>query len=632
MPKKKRTKRSGHPGRATHLTVVGQTSTADTALIVRFNTWYRQHAVGLYDHQPPEKVRELITLLFEIAARRGLPLGQPVAPVLEQLLNLFENEPDLVGAAGAIVDVLDHYLDFLAETDSWTGSEDEYIASRELLLPGFDTLEPESILPDLMAGLDELPEVPVAEQLEALEGMAPISAVGTLLDWIGQGKPVTSTGALRLADVGTVAAMLGIRAVGQRGAPVPFRGLFAEDLTDADLTDAVLNGEAAPDAGPVPVGSMWDLIELERWWPALEGVGVIEITPTRVRPGLRTGEWRAADPARALGIRKQLLGLYLEAWFGPGTAALLPALIPYAMLHSLSQLAAAVSPAVHPERSSEAIMEQMSASAPPTGALDLGRVAALTTEQAMRHLRSMRMLSATVATDGHDRYVVAEGARPAFADAIRSIRTALTDWIGIDNESQHEPGTVLRIKVALVDSKPAVWRRVTIAANAPLAELHDIIQLVFGWTNSHLHQFIEGDDWYGGDVIFSDPDFQEFFDDEIEDEYEIAIGALLADPGDELRYLYDFGDGWRHIIRLEGIEASAAYTAPRCIGGRGMSPLDDAGGVRGWSEKVRVSQDPTDPDYTEVRDWLGLAPGEVLDPASFDVAEADAALLKYNIG
>lgn len=165
----------------------------------------------------------------------------------------------------------------------------------------------------------------------------------------------------------------------------------------------------------------------------------------------------------------------------------------------------------------------------------------------------------------------------------------------------------------------------TVSADATLAELHRVIQLVFGWTNSHLHQFFEGD-WYNPDLVISDASFQEFFEEEIEDESQILIGEMFDDPGAELRYLYDFGDDWRHIIRLESVERTGTDAAPHCIGGRGLAPVDDAGGVHGWSEKVRISQDPKDPDHKDIRDWLGLAPGEQLDPARFDVAEADAAL------
>ena len=41
---------------------------------------------------------------------------------------------------------------------------------------------------------------------------------------------------------------------------------------------------------------------------------------------------------------------------------------------------------------------------------------------------------------------------------------------------------------------------------------------------------------------------------------------------------------------------------------------------------VEAVNDPADERHEELREWLGLAPGETLDPKKFDVEEADAAL------
>ncbi|MEP0924840.1 plasmid pRiA4b ORF-3 family protein [Leptolyngbya sp. ST-U4] len=49
--------------------------------------------------------------------------------------------------------------------------------------------------------------------------------------------------------------------------------------------------------------------------------------------------------------------------------------------------------------------------------------------------------------------------------------------------------TVYQLKITLKDAKPPIWRRVQVLNTATLQQLHPIIQLAMGWTDSHLHQF-----------------------------------------------------------------------------------------------------------------------------------------------
>ncbi len=60
---------------------------------------------------------------------------------------------------------------------------------------------------------------------------------------------------------------------------------------------------------------------------------------------------------------------------------------------------------------------------------------------------------------------------------------------------------IYQLKITLRGSRPPIWRRIQVRGNTSLAKLHDIIQIVMGWTNSHLHQFQIGEKYY------SDPQF-----------------------------------------------------------------------------------------------------------------------------
>jgi hypothetical protein len=49
---------------------------------------------------------------------------------------------------------------------------------------------------------------------------------------------------------------------------------------------------------------------------------------------------------------------------------------------------------------------------------------------------------------------------------------------------------VYQIKVTLKGSKPPIWRRLLVSPATRLDELHVILQLAMGWTDSHLHHFV----------------------------------------------------------------------------------------------------------------------------------------------
>jgi hypothetical protein len=42
-----------------------------------------------------------------------------------------------------------------------------------------------------------------------------------------------------------------------------------------------------------------------------------------------------------------------------------------------------------------------------------------------------------------------------------------------------------------------IWRRLLVHADTSMADLHHILQLVMGWTNSHLHRFLIHGKEYG---------------------------------------------------------------------------------------------------------------------------------------
>jgi pRiA4b ORF-3-like protein len=181
-----------------------------------------------------------------------------------------------------------------------------------------------------------------------------------------------------------------------------------------------------------------------------------------------------------------------------------------------------------------------------------------------------------------------------------------------------EEGTLYQLKVTLRGvSKPPVWRRVLVPADASLGELHEVILAAMGWDGGHLHMFSDDVARYGTTA-----------DDEDEDEF--AVADVLVEPGDRLRYTYDFGDDWDHDVRLEkvvppGVDLPAA-AVPVCLAGKGACPPEDCGGAWGYASLKETLADPSDEEHEGMLEWLGLEDPADFDPAAFDLASVNARL------
>lgn len=174
--------------------------------------------------------------------------------------------------------------------------------------------------------------------------------------------------------------------------------------------------------------------------------------------------------------------------------------------------------------------------------------------------------------------------------------------------------TSYQIKVALDDSKPPIWRRLLVSGDTRLSELHGIIQIAMGWTDSHLHQFISGGVFYG----MPDDEF------DTEDETRYRLSNLLSAEKQKIKYEYDFGDSWIHTITLEKIlPVDDSIGLPRCTAGKRAAPPEDCGGVWGYRDLLDILSDPEHPQYEEMLDWLGV---DEFDPNHLDLKKINDEL------
>jgi hypothetical protein len=138
---------------------------------------------------------------------------------------------------------------------------------------------------------------------------------------------------------------------------------------------------------------------------------------------------------------------------------------------------------------------------------------------------------------------------------------------------------VAELKVSLTGSRPLIWRRVRLPVTATLADLHDAIQVLFGWDGDHLHAFRAGKKQY------SDP----FMNLEgTADEGAVRVRDVLT-PGGNISYMYDLGACWEHEIALEQVLArDPDQDYPVCVAYKGDSPVEY------WSEDDPEGPEPFD--------------------------------------
>ena len=186
---------------------------------------------------------------------------------------------------------------------------------------------------------------------------------------------------------------------------------------------------------------------------------------------------------------------------------------------------------------------------------------------------------------------------------------------------------LLTVKVTLEHTEPPVWRRLVVPGDLTLELVHEVLQTAMGWTDSHLHRFFAGTS-PEDDYFVTEYDVEE--GDEGTPEAEARLDQVLREPGDRIRYEYDFGDGWDHELRLEDIADHVDDARPRCTGGQLACPPEDVGGVGGYAEVaawVRGGRRPDDvpPPFESAEaaiDWLPID----WHPDAFDVEETDLLL------
>jgi hypothetical protein len=180
-----------------------------------------------------------------------------------------------------------------------------------------------------------------------------------------------------------------------------------------------------------------------------------------------------------------------------------------------------------------------------------------------------------------------------------------------------------QLKVTLAGPRPIIWRRLLVSSSSSLKELHYILQVAMGWTDSHLHQFEAKGQLYGKPGPELDLNLP------MKDEARAALDQLLVREKDSMLYEYDLGDSWTHQIVLEKIlPTSPQVKVPQCTAGARACPPEDCGGVFGYVELLKALKDPSHPEHDDMLEWIG----DDYDPTFFDLEAVNKQLARQKRG
>ena len=129
-----------------------------------------------------------------------------------------------------------------------------------------------------------------------------------------------------------------------------------------------------------------------------------------------------------------------------------------------------------------------------------------------------------------------------------------------------------------------ITRTIAIGEDMTFFELHEIIQILYGWGDNHLHHFkIDS-------LVIGDYDDENDIPPNYTYEGEADL-KLILDNESKFLYEYDFGDGWQVGIEILEIKNRELDSLPVVIESHGQMAADDCGGIEGLKSIPFVNPD-----------------------------------------
>ncbi|MEJ6581189.1 MAG: plasmid pRiA4b ORF-3 family protein [Akkermansiaceae bacterium] len=165
-------------------------------------------------------------------------------------------------------------------------------------------------------------------------------------------------------------------------------------------------------------------------------------------------------------------------------------------------------------------------------------------------------------------------------EVIRSLAGPLGE-ISVKDECEYvRPVSAARLLVliAVLETKPRIWRRVSLPADVSFYDLHCAIQDSFGWLDvgEHCFEVREGGEV---EVVFKRKPAETEFD-----EVTSPVSELVLNGVSQFHYLYGTDERWDHLILIEGAAEASREALPKMAGGEGLCPPEGVGGPEGFRQ------------------------------------------------
>jgi hypothetical protein len=184
-----------------------------------------------------------------------------------------------------------------------------------------------------------------------------------------------------------------------------------------------------------------------------------------------------------------------------------------------------------------------------------------------------------------------------------------------------KPRKYYQVKISIEHVQPVIYRRLLIPDHIPFTKFHKIIQNAFGWENQHLYLFDLPD------CIIKEKDPYFSFDKVEKHPVSVSIDDYMKVKSSFI-YEYDFGDSWRHIIKVEKevyMDEDPGY--PYCLEGTRNCPPEDIGGPGGYEYFVSIINNPEHEEFEHMMQWAAEVTGQhEFDPEHFNLKEINRKL------